>query len=149
MNRIRIEEVVEEFAADGGSAGWNSCTGCSEVNEGYPTGDFSEVFGTHVGFGCHECGGLGVVWEYWSAEALDRMARDLGEQAKPVDVAVEWQSLDTCPSSGTVWVCGGTSSDPELKEADGEFWRQRREKGLSHPTHWHPVLQPRRPGSLA
>lgn len=149
IQKSRIREVEAEFGADGGACGWRSCTGCHEHNEGQPQGLLSPIFGVHAGIGCHECGGLGVVWEYWSAEALDRMARDLGEEAEPVEVGVEWMSLDTCPSSGTVWVCGGTSTEPELKEADGEYWRQRREKGLSHPTHWHPVLLPKAPGVRA
>ena len=145
ISRERIRDVEKEFSADGGACGWRSCTGCHE-QRWRGSGDwFSPLFNARTGFGCHECGGLGVVWEYWSADALDRMSRDLGEEAKPVDVAVEWQSLDTCPSSGSVWVCGGTSTEPELKEADGEFWRKRREKGLSHPTHWHPALVPAAP----
>lgn len=73
-----IADVVAEESASGAAAGWRSCTGCHETNEGYETGHYpySKMFGCFVGSGCSECGGLGVVWEYWSKEALEAMLED-------------------------------------------------------------------------
>lgn len=75
----RIREVIKEGSANGSAAGWRSCTGCHETNEGAETGHYpySKAFGCYVGAGCSECGGIGVIWEHWSKEALDDMARDL------------------------------------------------------------------------
>ncbi|ESY72078.1 hypothetical protein X740_33525 [Mesorhizobium sp. LNHC221B00] len=75
----RIKEVMEEGEQDGAACGWRACTGCHETNEGAETGYFpySKMFGCYVGSGCHECGGLGVVWEYISASHLDDMIRSL------------------------------------------------------------------------
>lgn len=45
---------------------WYSCTGCHETEDGHPVGGpypYSELFRCHLGSGCHECGGLGAVWE--------------------------------------------------------------------------------------
>lgn len=58
---LRADRISE--ALDEGDGFWRSCSGCHELNEGYPTGEFSAVFRTHVGCGCSECGGLGVVWD--------------------------------------------------------------------------------------
>ena len=74
-----IAEVIKEESLNEAACGWRSCTGCHETNEGYETGryPYSAMFGCHVGHGCSECGGLGVVWDYWSKDALDDMARDV------------------------------------------------------------------------
>lgn len=39
----------------------DSCSGCYETNEGYPTGGYAydEKAQCHVGSGCHECGFTG------------------------------------------------------------------------------------------
>jgi len=42
---------------------WRSCSGCHETDEGYETGPYSEALRCHLGSGCHECGGIGAVWE--------------------------------------------------------------------------------------
>lgn len=42
---------------------WRSCTGCHELDEGHPTGPWSLAFQCNLGLGCHECGGIGAVWE--------------------------------------------------------------------------------------
>ena len=74
-----IAEVIKEESLNEAACGWRPCTGCHETNEGYETGrySYSTMFGCHVGHGCSECGGLGVVWEYWSKDTLDDMARDI------------------------------------------------------------------------
>jgi len=74
-----IAEVIKEESLNEAACGWRPCTGCHETNEGYESGrySYSTMFGCHVGHGCSECGGLGVVWDYWSKDALDDMARDV------------------------------------------------------------------------
>lgn len=54
---------------------WRSCSGCHETNEGQETGDypFSAVYECHVGSGCHECGGIGAIWDYHSPEDLAQL----------------------------------------------------------------------------
>jgi hypothetical protein len=58
LRASRISEALDE-----GDGFWRSCSGCHELNDGYPTGEYSAVFRTHIGCGCSECGGLGVVWD--------------------------------------------------------------------------------------
>ena len=81
----RIAEVMAECAADGGVGYWKSCSGCHETNEGYETGHYpySEVFQCHVGSGCSECGGIGVVWEHHTKEGLDWLSRQATEETSP------------------------------------------------------------------
>lgn len=92
-----IRGVIEEGGHCGAACGWRSCTGCHETREGAETGDYpySKEFGCYVGSGCCECGGIGVVWEYCSKDALDDMARDLDHAALASqaagEVAVAWQ----------------------------------------------------------
>ena len=80
----RVAGVLKEEAASGAACGWRPCTGCYESEDGYPLGDYphSKTFGCLVGAGCSECGGLGVVWEYYSKADLDAMVRDLDPAAK-------------------------------------------------------------------
>jgi hypothetical protein len=42
---------------------WRPCSGCHTPNVGHATGPWSEAFRCNVGDGCHECGGIGVIWE--------------------------------------------------------------------------------------
>lgn len=86
-----IAAVIKEESAGGAACGWRSCTGCHETNEGAETGyyPYSKMFGCYVGGGCSECGGLGVVWEHWSEEALKAMAADVS--TPPAERVVEAQ----------------------------------------------------------
>lgn len=91
-----IARVAKEEAEAGAAAGWRSCTGCHETNEGAETGwyPYSKTFGCFVGAGCTECGGIGVVWEYWSKDELDKHLNDdpatpVSEPAQPSGVAVK------------------------------------------------------------
>lgn len=43
---------------------WRSCSGCHELDEGHPTGPYNDVLRCNVGSGCHECGGIGAIWEH-------------------------------------------------------------------------------------
>lgn len=83
FDALRIREVIEEESANDAVAGWRSCTGCHETNEGAETGHYpySKAFGCYVGAGCRECGGIGVRWEHYSKEDLCAMARDLPASA--------------------------------------------------------------------
>lgn len=54
-------EVADILAENKGF--WRSCSGCHEANEGCPTGPWSIVLECNLGHGCHECGGIGAVWD--------------------------------------------------------------------------------------
>ncbi|MCA0275852.1 MAG: hypothetical protein LCH86_07610 [Proteobacteria bacterium] len=58
--RGRVAECVDEYAERGF---WRSCSGCHELNDGAPTGQYSKAFKCHLGTGCGECGGIGAVWD--------------------------------------------------------------------------------------
>lgn len=77
----RIAEVIAE---NDGVGVWRSCTGCHETNEGCETGDYpySPAFQCYVGAGCHECGGIGVVWD--NIDYADFAAFCLAEDAAAV-----------------------------------------------------------------
>lgn len=70
---IGVDEVVKE---SGG--GWKPCSGCYDTEDGHPTRkyDYSRALKTDVGCGCHECGGLGAVWEYYSEADLAEMQKE-------------------------------------------------------------------------
>lgn len=101
-----IAALIKDECESGAAAGWRSCTGCHESNEGYETGryPYSPMFGCHVGHGCSECGGLGVVWEYWSESDLEAMARDdepaapEGRQEAAAETKVAFNGFITCVS---------------------------------------------------
>lgn len=109
----RIAEVISEFD---GACGWRPCSGCHETNEGAETGlyPYSKAFGCHVGAGCSECGGLGVVWEYWDARTLAAMALeqetapsrpDAGGEVK--DEPVAWQYRYRRKNPDAIWSAWG------------------------------------------
>ena len=57
-SREDVSEITEE-----GRGFWKSCSGCHELNEGYPTGPMHPILRCAVGVGCFECGGIGAVWD--------------------------------------------------------------------------------------
>lgn len=72
-------------AMEGGNGFWRDCSGCHELNEGHPTGLYSKALKCHVGLGCHECGGIGAVWDNTDYEDMaDWMAN---ETPAPADAA--------------------------------------------------------------
>lgn len=76
---VRVNEVLDE-----GDGFWRSCSGCHELNEGHPTGDYSATFRAHLGVGCRECGGLGVVWDTTDyAEMGEFLSRDPEAARRP------------------------------------------------------------------
>jgi len=68
-----------------GPGHWRSCTGCYETNEGYPTAPTDPVFQCALGMGCHECGGLGAVWD--STDYEDMAAFVIEEDRKQAAMA--------------------------------------------------------------
>jgi hypothetical protein len=63
VDLIDAQAVAEAVAAGEGVGVWRSCTGCHESNEGHPTGPYSPALKCSLGFGCHECGGIGAIWD--------------------------------------------------------------------------------------
>lgn len=61
--------IPERFFEEGR---WRSCTGCHELDDGHPTGLYADALRCHVGVGCHECGGLGAIYETFPDEAYER-----------------------------------------------------------------------------
>lgn len=49
---------------------WRPCTGCHESNHGSTASPYSRSLRCHRGSGCHECGGLGAVWEQFDEDAM-------------------------------------------------------------------------------
>lgn len=135
-----IAEVVKEESLGGAACGWKSCTGCLETSDGYHCGTYpySDTFKTHVGSGCRECGGLGVVWEHYSKEALEDMQRE-PEPAVKVD---EWQPIATCPTTHVLFY-GRTAHDKDVvfegwKSVNGLFYAGDSRNNVV-PTHWMPL----------
>jgi len=60
-----VKDVIQE---DGGF--WNSCSGCHETVGGYSSVPVSTIFKCQLGIGCHECGGIGAVWDNTDYEAI-------------------------------------------------------------------------------
>lgn len=58
---IELDGIAEQLNENVGA--WCSCSGCHEMNEGHPTGPWSDILKCNLGFGCRECGGIGAVWD--------------------------------------------------------------------------------------
>ncbi len=66
----RVEELERECAVADEVfeyGHWSSCSGCHESNEGHSTGPWSDRLRCNLGSGCHECGGIGAVWDQHDA----------------------------------------------------------------------------------
>ncbi|MRX32783.1 hypothetical protein [Aminobacter sp. MDW-2] len=87
----RIREILGEASANDAAAGWRPCTGCHETNEGAETGlyPYSNSFGSYIGAGCSECGGLGVRWEHYSKAELDAMQHELAGPTTDADTIAD------------------------------------------------------------
>ena len=93
LDASRIAEAMDD-----GKGFWRSCSGCHELNEGHPTGQYSKTFKCHLGVGCHECGGIGAIWDTTDYE--DMGAYLSAAKSEPVAVkALEWAKMD----NGTEW----------------------------------------------
>ena len=85
------ESAIDEALESGGW--WASCSGCHETNEGVSDWPRS-IFGCHAGSGCHECGGIGVIWhEAPTDEQLAFLAADPDTAPPPAQVPGEVDKL--------------------------------------------------------
>jgi hypothetical protein len=59
-----LKNSVAEVMKENERMLWETCSGCHESEDGHDVGEytFSEIFQCKQGSGCHECGGIGVVW---------------------------------------------------------------------------------------
>lgn len=87
----RIEEVINEHEG----MLWESCTGCHETVDGQETGHYpySEVYKCYLGSGCHECGGIGAVWNDYSR---------FPEYAASSQTIAEYQLCPKCNGTGSL-----------------------------------------------
>lgn len=73
------------------------------------------------------------IWAGTLRKALDELSR-----------VSQWRPIESCPSDGSnVWVFGGYHTDPEMRAADGEWWRSK--AVTNGPTLWQPVSIPAAP----
>ncbi|MCO5077310.1 MULTISPECIES: MazG-like family protein [unclassified Chelatococcus] len=77
-------------ASEDGRGFWRSCSGCHELNDGCPTGRYSKALSCHLGLGCHECGGIGAIWD--TTDYSD-FGRYLSQECKPDVEAAPFASL--------------------------------------------------------
>ena len=57
-----IGQSIQKQINEGGGF-WCSCSGCFEAVDGHSTEPTDIVFQCQLGVGCHECGGIGAVWD--------------------------------------------------------------------------------------
>lgn len=97
-----IKSTCSEEFSNGAACGWMPCTGCYDTEDGHPTAHYrhSRVFGCDVGSGCSECGGLGVVFQYWSPEDLEDMQRDCVSETKTATQDELSYQCDACSVPG-------------------------------------------------
>lgn len=97
-----IKRTCSEEVSNGAACGWMPCTGCYDTEDGHPTAHYrhSRVFGCDVGSGCSECGGLGVVFQYWSPEDLEDMQRDCVSETKTATQDELSYQCDACSVPG-------------------------------------------------
>ena len=116
----RIGEILDE-----GDGFWRSCSGCHELNDGAPTGSYSAAFRTHVGVGCSECGGLGVVWDTTDyAHMGDWLAREGGFAAPQPSGPVK--ALEDVLEQAAHVELGLASRKPDVADATRELIRRVR-----------------------
>lgn len=139
-----IAYVIKEESLGGAACGWKSCSGCLETSEGQLCGDYpySDLFKAHVGFGCSDCGGLGVVWEYYSKSCIDEMQREL-KTAEPAQ-REQWQPIETAPKDGTyvLLYCDYYGIGRCVWDDWRGVWRSDDPNhgiGFPQPTHWMPL----------
>lgn len=78
VDLIDAQAVADAVENCEGAGNWMSCSGCHELNDGYPTGPYSPALKCHLGLGCTECGGLGAIWDTTDYAAMgDWLAKEL------------------------------------------------------------------------
>ena len=123
---IELSGVAEQLAEGGGA--WRSCSGCHELNEGHPTGAWSNVLKCHLGLGCSECGGIGAVWDNTDYADFGKFMADDGAR----------EEIRTQLSSGLESLClwllhrFGPES-PEGMEANARLHLTRSSTPIPHP----------------
>lgn len=92
---IELSRVAEELAEESGA--WVSCSGCHELNEGHPTGEWSNVLKCHLGLGCRECGGIGAVWDNTDYSFVNESADEASIKAERdrLREAQTWRPIST------------------------------------------------------
>jgi hypothetical protein len=114
----RLARVVAEVMQEDGGC-WSPCSGCQESVDGYVSSrdyPYSDIFRCQPGAGCHECGGIGVLWEDgaflsgyadFAREALASTPEDIGgavpegwstRDAKAIAAAVVQSACETDPA---------------------------------------------------
>jgi len=60
-----IDRRLDDLQEIKGDGFWRSCSGCHETCDGYQVGQYpyNAAMKCHLGSGCHECGGIGAVWD--------------------------------------------------------------------------------------
>lgn len=72
-HKYMVSAVAERMEENDGF--WHACSGCQESDEGYVSPELwprSEIFQCQPGAGCHECGGIGVIWDTTDWEAVEK-----------------------------------------------------------------------------
>jgi hypothetical protein len=120
---ISADSVAE--AMQDGKGFWRSCSGCHELNEGVPTGRYSRALKCHVGLGCHECGGVGAVWDItdYADMAASIFDQDAALSYRAQEANGGWLSDERIDAAICQWmVSDGFSADA---------YRQRMRRAIS------------------
>lgn len=91
---VELQGVKEQISE--GDGFWRPCSGCYETVDGHAAGvyPYSNVLRCALGGGCHECGGIGAVWDNTDYEAMaDYMQRENEKVAAPVANAGQEQAV--------------------------------------------------------
>lgn len=81
VEAVELIGIAKEMAEESGF--WRSCSGCHNLNEGVPTGPYSNIMKCHLGFGCRECGGVGAIWDNVDYSDFGRHEIDI-QPVKPI-----------------------------------------------------------------
>lgn len=122
-----VELAGVAAARASGSGEWRTCAGCHESEDGHPIGEYpySETFGCDLGAGCHECGGLGAVWDN-----TDYAAMGEPETGAPTLRDASASPADLSDALGT------TRNDDAAQAADAERYRFIKAKAEQCDTGW-------------
>lgn len=85
--RVCTDAVTD--ANDDNRGFWRSCSGCHELNEGIPTGPYHPGLKCYIGLGCHECGGIGAIWDTTDYTNMGEFLDNNAPQAAPTSEAGE------------------------------------------------------------
>lgn len=104
---LLAESITRQLGEGGGM--WAPCSGCHESVDGYSVSPIDPVFKCYLGSGCHECGGIGAIWD---TTDYDHMARSIMEaDAKSAapgggrHAQSPWQPVKVTPDIGRKFIC--------------------------------------------